>query len=115
SEIGTANRYLTIEQTHIYSPALLGRTHASFIRTNFNGFATPTAEFPFPKFTLPNGQPMPGGLGSLDRTDNVGSFGGFGIGLTGWTSSDPKFFIQNNFEFKEDLFLSRGRHSLKFG
>ena len=45
----TGSRYSTLEQTHIFSPAVLGKTHFSFSRTNlrFNDVPrTDTAIFP---------------------------------------------------------------------
>jgi len=99
----TASRFFTVEETHIFSPALLSRTHFSFNRTNLNEFDVGLEGFIFPKFSFSDRTEVPG-----DLTVS---------GLTHWGGSNtlPKVHIQNMFQFKEDIFSTRGRHSFKFG
>jgi hypothetical protein len=111
---GTANRYFTMEETHIFSPALLTRTNLSFIRTNFHALPSVSSTYPFPKLTL-NGQAVEGGPAAFDGSQNVGSFSVTNPGFAGWGGTDPKIFILNTWQFKQDFFHTRGRNSLKYG
>ena len=99
-----ASRYATVEETHIFSPALLNRTHLSFNRTALLYFDVPIQGFTFPgKFSFSDQADVPGGI-------SVAS-------LTAWggSSTNPKAHIQNNYQFKEDFFYNTGRHAFKFG
>ena len=102
----TASRYATIEQQHIYSPAVLGRTHFSFNRTSLRFFDLPRADSLFPEFlgkSLGSEQDVPG----IVSVTNLRAFGG--------GSTNPKIHNQNTFQFKEDVTYYKGAHSLKFG
>jgi carboxypeptidase family protein len=111
---GTANRYITTEETHIFSPAILSRTNLSFIRTNFHALPQVDASYPFPKLTF-GGQAISGGPAAFDGSQNVGSISITSPSLAGWGGTDPKIFILNTWQFKHDIFHTRGRHSLKYG
>ena len=100
---GTRSRFITVEETHIFSPALLSRTHLSFNRTNIN-IADATED----RFTLPQ-------TTFTSFTDGVGNITVPGFTTWGGGTTNPKRNIQNNFQFKQDFFYSTGRHSLKFG
>jgi hypothetical protein len=100
---GSGSRFFTAEESHIYSPALLGRTHFSFNRTSLSLFDIGMEGYVFPKFSFSDVADVPG-----DITIS---------GLTHWGGSNtlPKVHIQNMYQFKHDVFYTRGRHSLKFG
>ncbi len=100
---GTASRFATLEETHIFSPALLDRTHFSFSRTHNSAFDIATKGYVFPKFAFGGAPDVPGRI--------------IVTGLTQWGGNlaSPKDQHQNLFQFKEDVFFSSGRHSLKFG
>lgn len=100
----TANRFSTLEETHIFSPSLLARTHFSYNRTHIREFDIVNEGFQYPN-----------DFWSFDRTDVPGHLSV--SNLTGWggSSTNPKRHIQNVFQTKEDLFWSRGRHAFKFG
>ena len=105
SDTETSSRFATLEQTHIFSPALLGRTHFSFNRTSLVGVNNELPGFVYP-----------GGF-NFSGTDFASGIIDFQSGLTDWGGGTtlPKFYVQNNFQFKEDFFYTTGRHSLKFG
>jgi hypothetical protein len=97
------NRLATLEQTHVFSPALLSRTHLSFNRTNIGIDDLPLEGFPYPKFSFTEFKVA----GQITVA-----------GLTGWggtSTVNPRRQIQNTWQFKEDVCLTMGRHSLKFG
>ncbi|HWP84117.1 MAG TPA: hypothetical protein VNN17_02930, partial [Terriglobia bacterium] len=102
----TASRYATIEQQHIYSPALLGRTHFSFNRTSLIFFDVPRTDGLFPEFLGKSLGSEPDVPGIVNITDFTG-FGG--------DTTNPKIHNQNTFQFKEDLTYYKGAHSFKFG
>jgi hypothetical protein len=99
----TGTRFTTIEETHIYSPALLGKTHLSFNRTTFGDVneKRPGYTFPVDAFT-----PADVVIGSISVT-----------GLTGWGGGTltPRNNSQNLWQFKEEMVWSSGIHSTKFG
>ncbi|MBI2819545.1 MAG: TonB-dependent receptor [Acidobacteria bacterium] len=100
----TASRYATIERQHIYSPAMLGRTHLSFNRTSLMSFDISRNDFPpVLRRSLGSEPDVPGII-------SVTSLTGFG-----GESTNPKIHNQNTFQLKEDLAYSAGEHSLKFG
>ncbi len=99
----TGNRFATVGETHIFSPSVLGRVLLSFNRTNFGDVNQPRPGFSFPLATF---------------TDNTTAMGSLSVtGLTAWGGggTTPRINIQNNFQIKEDLNWTKGRHSAKFG
>ncbi|MBI4444013.1 MAG: TonB-dependent receptor [Acidobacteria bacterium] len=100
----TASRFVTVEETHIFSSQLLSRTHLSFNRT-----ANIVNDVVLPDFKYPND------FWSFDGGDVPGRISV--SGLTGWGggSTNPKRHIQNIYEFKEDFNYTRGQHAMKFG
>ena len=103
--IATSSRFATLEGTHIFSPRLLSRTHFSFNRTRNDAFDKGIEGFTFPmgRFTFGNQPDIPGRVGVS--------------GLVTWGGRlfNPKKFIQNIIQFKEDIYFTTGRHSFKFG
>ena len=99
----TKNRFITAEETHLFSPALLSRTMASFNRENLALNDRYLPGFTPPKFNFSDSPDVPGEMTIT--------------GLTAWGGSNtsPKADVQNNFQFKQDFIYSKGRHSLKFG
>jgi len=100
---GTNSRFITLEETHIFSPALLGRTHFSFNRTHNTAFDVATAGYIFPKFAFGGASDVPGRIVVPPLTNWGGNM------------NNPKDFRQNLFQLKEDVFYTSGRHSRKFG
>ena len=102
-ETTTGSRFATIEETHIYSPQLIGRTHLSLNRTVLTATDPAIEGFNFPRFAFADQPDVPGNIGVS--------------GLTNWggRSFNPKHHAQTIYQFKEDLFYSTGRHSFKFG
>ncbi len=99
----TKNRFITVEETHIFSPALLSRTMASFNRENLALNDRYLSGFTPPRFNFSDSPDVPGEMSIT--------------GLTNWGGSNtsPKADVQNNFQFKQDFNFSKGRHSFKFG
>lgn len=103
--LATSSRFATLEGTHIFSPRLLSRTHFSFNRTRNDAFDRSIEGFTFPmeRFTFGNQPDIPGRVGVS--------------GLVTWGGRlfNPKKFVQNIIQFKEDIYFTTGRHSFKFG
>lgn len=97
-----ASRFATLEETHIYSPQLIGRTHFSFNRTVLGVVDLKLKDFTYPIFSFDGGD-VPGRI----TVTNLSNWGG--------GSTTPKAYVQNLFQFKEDLFYTTGIHSFKFG
>jgi hypothetical protein len=103
----TGSRYAAVEQTHIFSPAVLARTHFSFNRTNLRFNDVPRTDTDvFAEFlgrSIGSEPDVPGII-------TVTGLAGYGGGTT-----NPKKHILNNFQFKEDVTWFAGGHSLKLG
>ncbi|HWP84681.1 MAG TPA: TonB-dependent receptor [Terriglobia bacterium] len=98
----SASRFTAIEETHIFSPQLIGKTHFAFNRTVLAATDPPLPGFAFPRF-------------SFAAPDVPGNIGVSGFTTWGGRSFNPKNHAQNVFEFKEDFTYTKGRHALKFG
>lgn len=98
------NYFTTIEETHIFSPAFLGRTHLSLNRTDFGAADAKIDGFTYPKFSFSDVEDVPG---------NIGITGGFAS--WGGSSTNPRYNKQTTWQMKEDLFWTAGRNSFKFG
>lgn len=109
------NNYLfaTLEETHIFSPRVLGRTHISFNRTILRSADVGLPGFTFPVFSF-DGSDTPGRIivsGSAAGASSIGS----ALSPWGGGTTNPKRYAQNLFQYKEDIFWTSGSHALKFG
>ena len=99
--------YVTIEEKHIFSPNLINTFRVGFQRTTWSQ-ANPTDDFCGGDCA---GNPLNiagivgQGFGDLDIGGPVSSIGNFLVGKN----------VTNMFSYTDDLFLTRGNHSLKFG
>ncbi len=100
SEFPTRNQYLTLSDSHIFTPELLGTLRGSFSRTH--SIATSTIDLPSNLAFTP-GQPM-GGLG-ITAVDGYSSAPG----------TTPVELNQRIISASGDIFYSLSPHSLKFG
>jgi hypothetical protein len=108
-----AAQFATLSEDHILSPTLLNTLRFSFSRTDYiltsalTGPKVNGTTAPFITDTLYNGAPN-------DPT-SIGP----GSGVTAWTTNNgPSPFpgnIQNVLTTSDDLFWTKGKHSLKFG
>lgn len=92
-------QFLTIAESHTFTPVVLNQVRASFSRT-FGRFDSPTIEDPALEFIQGKG------LGSLAPGSNVTSIGPG----TPWI-----VFNQNLYTVSNDVYWTRGSHGLKFG
>jgi hypothetical protein len=99
----TPNRFTTLSEQHLYSPQILGRTLFSYNRTFVSAADSALAGFQYPKFSFGSASDVPGEFSVP--------------GLTAWggSSLNPKVEIQNGFQIQEDIFVTHGKHSFKFG
>jgi hypothetical protein len=99
------NQFLTLTETHVLSTSLLNTARLSFSRTNFSsgnkydtqalaGIPPLVAGQPFGAFSI-TGFSMVGGNGVIGPPD--------------------AFHLQNIYSLADDVFYTRGTHSLKFG
>ncbi len=98
------NRFSTLEETHIYSPRLIGKTHFSFNRTHISDKDVGISGFTFPP---------PASFGGV--SDVLGGITVSGLSNWGGSRTNPTDSRQNLFQYKEEFYFSTGRHSLKFG
>ncbi|MBI2818574.1 MAG: TonB-dependent receptor [Acidobacteria bacterium] len=93
--------YSTLSESHIFSPTVLNTARYSYSRTNIV-FRSPS-KFIGPQFSM-----VPGlEIGSVTPGSGVGGFGPDG--------PSPIDIVQNIFTWSDDLYWTRGAHSLKFG
>ncbi|OFV91245.1 MAG: hypothetical protein A3H28_13410 [Acidobacteria bacterium RIFCSPLOWO2_02_FULL_61_28] len=93
-------QYATLSETHVFSPTLLNTFRFSYSRTHLN--SSSSSGIGGPQFTFVPGEE----IGQI----NVGGVTGFGP-----DGPSPLSYKQNIFTWSDDLFYTRGRHSLKFG
>ena len=98
-----ANQFVTMEERHIFSPTVVNVAHVSYSRTNANSAAAVT----HPALDMYPGSNRP------DASITLGS-GVTGIG-TGGASPEPEYQIQNRYAEGDDIVMTRGAHSLRFG
>ena len=99
----TSNRFATIQDTHIVSPALLTRTLFSFNRTRIDLFDQYLEGGKLPRFNFSDDPTTPGEMTITTLTSLGGS------------NTNPKAYIQNVFQFKHDFYWTKGAQSFKFG
>jgi hypothetical protein len=95
------NQFLTLQYDKILSPTLLNSLNLGYTRTN-----TGSASEMFPGFTA---------FSFTDSNIGTGSVSVGGITSTGVPTSDPRTFILNNYQFRDDMTYTRGSHTMKFG
>ena len=95
----TANHYATIEERHIISPTLINIARVSFIRPSDSGSVTSSS---------PPLHYFPG------REDGSVAVGG-GISTLGANQLLPFGLPENKFFYGDDVFWTKGAHSIKFG
>jgi carboxypeptidase family protein len=93
------NQFITASESHVFTPTLLNTFRASFSRSH--PVQTPST-LPAPGLNFMPGQPI-GGLGVS------------GISDISPPSTGPTEFNQRIISFSDDVFYTKGRHSLKFG
>jgi hypothetical protein len=80
-----------ITWTHTFSPTLLNQFKIGYVRRTANFVGVDSAGFPS-VFTI---DPLIGGFGS--------------------SAGVPQFFTENEFQYKDDISVTKGKHQLKFG
>ena len=101
ARLASRNQFMTFEYGRVMSSSLINTFNVGFTRTNTGKFGSP--------------------LDGFDRVTFTDSEYGHGVmNVGGLTSSgsgnlDPRVFILNNYQVKNDLTYLRGNHSLKAG
>jgi hypothetical protein len=99
------NQFVTLSESHIFSPSLLNTARASFSRTNAQdvgvGVSSSGVNLYDPQYQLMPGQPL-----GMVTIGGVTALPGLGL---------PSVTLQNVYTLSDDLYYTRGRHALKFG
>ena len=103
-----AYRSLALSETHIFNPRLVNefragynRIHSQRFQFNYNKDVSGQLQFPGVPFV-----PMNGGLPQLTFSD---------VSTLGSPTFLPSLEIQNTYTYSDNLNLTRGKHSFKFG
>ncbi|MBI4445491.1 MAG: TonB-dependent receptor [Acidobacteria bacterium] len=102
----TTNQYLTLGETKVFSPQLINKFIFAYNRSRVAQSDEPLAGYSLRSFTR------------FTRVGSTPVFGNFtvgGISGAGGRNLPSVFEINNYFQFKDDLYLTKGKHSLKFG
>jgi len=108
------SQFITLSESHIFSPALVNTARISFSRTNIptNLVANPSQ----------SGQPITGPNVSFINGQVMGLvvIGSNGTGSPSFTTmgpdfANPNYHLQNYWSLSEDMFYTKGKHALKFG
>jgi hypothetical protein len=103
SQLKTRTQYATAEHTLVRGSAFLNRTQFGFTRSRLDGVDYLLDGFTMPRTTFTD---INRGLATISVT---------GLGALGGDTTNPKFHIYNNFQFRENVTWNRGAQSLKFG
>ena len=98
-EDSTANHYLTVEEKRIISPTLINLARVSFVRPQELGTVN-TKTAPIQYY----------GASGFDGRVNIGGLASLGPGGT-----VPFGYIPNHFVYADDVLLTKGSHSIRFG
>jgi len=105
SQANNRNQYITLSETHIFSPSVLNTARLSFSRTH----------------------PSTVGVDATPGPSVIGNFPMGNIGIGGGTSTNGTYVsletvstipgqqLQNIYTFSDDVNWTRGKHSFKFG
>ncbi len=108
--VGT-NQFVTLSESHIFSPSLLNTTRFSFSRTEDtvnNIFTEGVASLTGPGLSFFPGSPV-------GVVDVGGSGGGGGLSEFGPNGALPLLQVQNVYTLSDDVYKTKGKHGLKFG
>jgi len=95
-------QFLTLSETHIFSPTVLNTFRFSFSRNLTSGNSTTV-----PKITDPHVLTQP--------TQDMGGFSpGSGVTGLGFLAADG-LYINNVYSYSDDIFWTKGKHAFKFG
>ena len=101
------NQFLTVSETHIFSPTLLNTARLSYSRTVYRIDAVAAPQLTGPSVSWVAGNP-------ISMVQVGGGITNFGVGL-GVGPNPPGMHLQNIYTFGDDLFYTHGKHALKFG
>jgi hypothetical protein len=100
-ELASRNQYVTFQYDRILSPIVLNSLSLGFTRTKLDKSGVIISGFERVSFT---DSPIGHGVISVS-----------GLTGTGSGATDPRLFILNNYQVKDDVAWTFGAHSLKFG
>jgi hypothetical protein len=105
------DQFATISENHIFSPKLLNQLRFSYSRTFYSeGNLYPTNQF------SPNGiASVTGPLFSFSAGQPTGRISFTGYPTNGINASNPQRVPVNHYVPSDDVFLTKGKHALKFG
>lgn len=101
------NQFLTVSETHIFSPTLLNTARLSYSRTVYHFWAEAAPQLTGPSVSWVAGNPI-----SMLQVGGLNA--NFGVGL-GVGPNPPGMHLQNIYTLSDDLFYTHGKHALKFG
>ena len=116
--VNTRNQYVTLEETHVFSPTLLNVARVGFNRNAFQDRDFGLFDFDSSlQLVDPEFSAFPdfhqGLLGRFAVAETGGNT--FGIGQIGNKSSTPRIYRTNISEYADTLSWTRGAHSVKIG
>ena len=94
------SQYATLSEDHVFSPALLNTARFSYSRTRISALSP--SGISGPQFSFVQGK-------------EIGGINVAGLSPLGPDAPDPVDLRQNVFTWSDDMFLTHGRHSWKFG
>ena len=116
--VTTRSQFITLEETHVFSPTLLNVARVGFNRNAVLDRDFTSIDFdPSLQLVDPRFSAFPDFHNGLLGRLAVDQMGGntFGIGQIGNSSTTPRIYRTNIFEYADTLSWTRGAHSLKMG
>ncbi len=99
----TRTQYGTISETHLVSPQIINVALFAYNRSIISSdpVKIPGAVYPTDSFT--------------DREGPLGNITVTGIGSWGGSGTTPSLGLINQYQFKDDMYITKGSHSIKVG
>jgi hypothetical protein len=103
SRLKTRTQFLTAEHTWLRGSSLLNRAQFGFTRSRLDG-----VDYVLDGFTLPR-------TTFTDITRGIAAISVTGLSAWGGDTTNPKFHIFNNFQFRDNVTWNHDAHSVKLG
>jgi len=103
SRLKTRTQYLTTEHTWVRGSSFLNRAQFGLTRSRLDGVDYLLSGFSMPQTTFTD----------IDR--GLAAISVSGLAPLGGNTTNPKFHIYNNFQFRDNVTWNRGSQTLKFG
>ena len=105
----TRDQFITLSETHIFSPIVSNTVRLAFSRTGWTSFWIygDQSQFKIPSFSFLSGWPW--------NQVAITGLSTAGFGQIAGPPQEPALHLQNIYSLADDVYYTRGKHQLRFG